>query len=157
MKILYAPSSRAMSDDLHNNVGCGFDVLVCEALIGLGQKVFYLPHSNTESKVRDSILEICGDSITLTKAVPKSIDVCVSDVCSVALQCALWTHNPSILCFFGFTSISFPPNDKYFSIMEATTHCVYSLKELKDSILSYQTIKKSKAKGIQEVINREII
>ena len=74
MKILYAPSSRAMSDDLHNNVGCGFDVLVCEALIGLGQKVFYLPHSNTESKVRDSILEICGDSITLSRAFIAAVD-----------------------------------------------------------------------------------
>ena len=96
-------------------------------------------------------------SSTLTKAVPKSIDVCVCDVSNVALQCALWTRNPSILCLFGFTSIAFPANDKYFSLVEAATHCVYSLKELKDSILSYQTIKKNKAKGIQEVMNREII
>lgn len=157
MKILYAPSSRKMGDDLHNNVVCGFDVLILEALVSLKQKVFYLPHSKTESKVRDSILEIFGDSITWTKVVPKSIDVCVSDMSNVALKCALWTHNPSILCLFGFTSISFPLEDKYFSLIEVATHCVYSLQSLKDSIISYPEIKKSKAQRIQEVMNREMI
>lgn len=157
MKILYAPSSREASDDLHRNVACGFDVLILEDLVSMKQKVFYLPNIKTDKAVKDSILEIFKDSITWVKVAPKSIDLCVSDISNIALKYALWTQNPSILCFFGFTSVSFPAEDKYFSLIQSSTHCVYSLKELKESILQYPKLKQEKTKRIQEVVNGEMI
>ena len=33
VKVLYAPSKREFSDDLHNNVACSFEVMVLETLL----------------------------------------------------------------------------------------------------------------------------
>ncbi|MDY4426217.1 MAG: hypothetical protein SPE20_02480 [Helicobacter sp.] len=33
VKVLYAPSKREFSDDLHNNIACSFEVMVLETLL----------------------------------------------------------------------------------------------------------------------------
>lgn len=158
MKILYAPSKRQFNDDLHRNVACGFDSFVLESLVGLeGVEVIYLPHSHTDKKVVESVFGIFKDSLKLAKVTPKQIDVLVSDVSNLALKYALWTQNPSLLCLFGFHSISFAQNDKYSTLLESCTIPVYSCKELKDSIINYKEIKGQKSLKIQQILEEVVI
>ncbi|TLD81384.1 hypothetical protein LS70_007675 [Helicobacter sp. MIT 11-5569] len=153
MKILYAPSSRCFSDDLHRNVACGFDSFVLESLVGLeNAEVVYLPHSKSDKKIVESILNIFGDLVKSAKVAPKTIDVVVSDMSSLVFKYVLWTQNPGLLCLFGFHSISYPENDKYFTLLENCAIPVHSCKELKESLRNYQTIKALKAPKIKEIL-----
>lgn len=158
MRVLYAPSKRQFSDDLHNNVACGFDSCVLESLLEMeGAEVVYLPHFNTHKKIVESVLDIFKDSIKFAKRAPKQIDVLVSDASNLALKYALWTHNPSLLCLFGFHSISFAQNDKYSSLLDSCVIPIYSLKELKLTLMNYPAIKGQKSLKIQQILDGVVI
>ena len=158
MKVLYAPSKREYNDDLHGNVACGFDVMVLETLVGLEMlEVSYLPHIQTSLKIVESIKDIFGDSIDCCKNAPKKIEVVVSDVSNMVFKYAFLTQKPSILCLFGFNGITYPTNDKYYSMLESVTHNVYSLEELKKAFLEYSVIQKAKITKIQEFFRGAVI
>lgn len=158
VKVLYAPSKREFSDDLHNNIACSFEVMVLETLLENNDlEVFYLPHAQSSKKVLEAIKSIFGDSIRWVKKLPKNIDVLVSDTSNRVYEHALSTHNPSILCLFGFNGIQYPPNDKYYSMLENFSHGVSSLQELKEVFLKYDLIKQVKKEKIQEFFNGVVL
>lgn len=158
VKVLYAPSKRDFSDDLHNNVACSFDVMVLETLLDNSElEVLYLPHIQSSKKVLEAIKNIFGDSIQWVKKPPKNIDVLVSDVSNRVFEYALSTHNPSILCLFGFNGIQYPPNDKYYSMLENFSYGVSSMCELREVFLKYDAIKQAKKEKIQEFFNGVVL
>ncbi len=158
MRVLYAPSAREFSDDLHNNVACSFDVMVLETLLDNSKlEVFYLPHIQTCKAILESLKEVFGDRIKWAKKPPKNIDVLVSDVSNRVLEYTLLTQNPSILCWFGFNGIQYPSNDKYYSMLESLSHSVSSLWELREAFLKYDSIKQAKEAKIQEFLNGVVL
>ena len=149
MTILYAPSARESSDTIHNNVGCGLDVMILETLQATNNEVLYLPHKDTSETITRSIVEIFGDSISLVHS-PQLAEICVSDVANFAIGHAIVTGKLSVLCLFGFSDISFPTNDKYYELITKATHIVHSLAELKAAILSYDKLDATQLQAFQQ-------
>lgn len=157
MKILYAPSKRVFSDDLHANVVCGFDVMVLDSILeSKSGEVLFLPHKETSLKITETILNIFGSSIQKSDEMVEA-DVLVSDISALALEHALWMKNPSILCLFGFNDIQFPQNDRYYALIDNVSYCVYSLKMLKEALLNYENIKVQKIAKIEEFLQGAIL
>ncbi|MCI5967961.1 hypothetical protein [Helicobacter sp.] len=157
MKILYAPSQRAFSDDLRVNVACGFDVMVLDSILeSKSGEVLYLPHEETSPKIVEAILGIFGDSLEQADGMAK-VDVLVSDVSILALKYALWTSHPSILCLFGFNGIQLPQNDRYYNLVSHLSHCVYSPNALKETLRDYQNIKEQKQEEIKKFLQGVVL
>ena len=81
----------------------------------------------------------------------------VDDVSNMVFKYAFLTQKPSILCLFGFNGITYPTNDKYYSMLESVTHNVYSLEELKKAFLEYSVIQKAKITKMQEFFRGAVI